>query len=558
MKRTFILNLLACLIAVGCQVGNIADTTISTDADAIVLGISLKQTRTSLGSKVNDSYPVYWSENDKIVVNGVQSSLANINPDNNAYAEFEFADGSISYPYNITYPYCASTTAEKAIVAFPAEQTYTEGTFSLGSAPMCGYVNNMGNKIILNHLASVMHLPIKASSSSVVLTKVIITSDKNIAGEFEVDCQNATISATESCSNTLTYNLPANFALSTTTTSDLFIALPAIEVGSCKVEFVTASGKSMTLNWTPKAPLTKGVVIEFQPVAFSEGVGLSLGVLIPYEDELELSYKKFAKKGELKIMSFNIHTGNDGSTGANSWPTRKVACAEMIRDQKPSIVGFQEAQFDSQWTYMKTELADTYNSYGVSRNTGEESGSGETMGVLYDKSIIELLESGTFWLSETPNTPSKGWGANYYRTATWIRFKYLPTNKEFFFINTHLDHQVSDARIGGMQLIADKFKKYKDTHPLFLTGDMNTTSDNEAMDSIEDFMYNTRDNAPAPLTDYATTFPNYGKSTSVKMIDHIYCSNNLRVLEYHTIVEKYNDIPYVSDHNPIYAIVKLP
>ena len=558
MKRVFLLNLLACIFAVGCQVGDNTDNTINTDTKGVVLGVSLEQTRTSLGAKDGDTYPVYWSEGDKIVVNGVLSDEGIISTSNKAYAEFEFSNGSITYPYNITYPYCASTTAEKAVVAFATEQEYTKGTFSVGSAPVCGYVENEGDKIALKHLYSVLHFPLLANTSGVVLEKVVITAENNIAGEFEVDCQNATISATNSCTKVLTYNLPANFTLSTSTPSDLFITLPAVEVGKCQVEFVVASGDKMIRNWSPKKPLTKGTVVEFKPFVYSKGIGLELGALEPQEDELELSYKKYANKGELKIMSFNIHTGNDGSTGANSWPTRKVACAEMIRDQKPSIVGFQEAQFNSQWTYMKTELADTYNSYGVSRNTGEESGSGETMGVLYDKSIIELLESGTFWLSETPNTPSKGWGAAYYRTATWIRFKYLPTNKEFFFINTHLDHQVSAARIGGMQLIADEFKKYKDTLPLFLTGDMNTTSDNEAMDAIEDFMYNARENAPKWVTDYYTTYPAYGNNTTVKIIDHIYCSKSLKVVEYHTIIEKYGNTPYVSDHNPIYAIIKLP
>ena len=75
MKRIFLLNLLACIFAVGCQVGDNTDNTINTDTKGVVLGISLEQTRTSLGAKDGDRYPVYWSEGDKIVVNGVLSDV---------------------------------------------------------------------------------------------------------------------------------------------------------------------------------------------------------------------------------------------------------------------------------------------------------------------------------------------------------------------------------------------------------------------------------------------------------------------------------------------------
>ena len=47
------------------------------------------------------------------------------------------------------------------------------------------------------------------------------------------------------------------------------------------------------------------------------------------------------------------------------------------------------------------------------------------------------------------------------------------------------------------------------------------------------------------------------KKAYKNIIDHIYCSNYLRVVEYHTVSEKYNNVNYVSDHYPIYAIIEL-
>lgn len=81
-------------------------------------------------------------------------------------------------------------------------------------------------------------------------------------------------------------------------------------------------------------------------------------------------------------------------------------------------------------------------------------------------------------------------------------------------------------------------------------------SDNEAFDPIEAYMYNTREVAPEGLTDYNTTYNGFtaGKDS---IIDHIYCSNYLKVVEYHTINEQYGGVTYVSDHYPIYSIIKL-
>ena len=228
----------------------------------------------------------------------------------------------------------------------------------------------------------------------------------------------------------------------------------------------------------------------------------------------------------------------------------------MVQEHQPSLLGVQEAKFNAHWTYLKEQLAEDYSGYGVSRDTGKESGSGETMGILYNKRVIQKLDGGTFWLSETPDVPSKGFGANYSRCATWGLFKHRSSGVKFYYINTHIDHQSKTAQVEGMKLISKFFEKYKDEYPLFITADFNMTSDNVAMDPIEAYMYNTREVAPEALTDYNTTYNGFvtGKNS---IIDHIYCSNYLKVLEYHTINEQYGDVQFISDHYPIYSIMKI-
>ena len=557
MKNFIHLFALLSFILVGCQTDTLSDAALGA-GDANVLNVSLGQTRVSLGAKGSDGiYPLYWSEGDKIVVNGIQSAEAQIDAANKASAKFSFAESTLSYPYNITYPYCVSTTAEKAVVEFPAKQIYTEGTFSANSVPMCSYVENAGKGIVLDYLATILHFTVKTDAEGVVLDRVVITSTSGakLSGEFEVNCQSATITATDNSESVVTYELPDNFTLSTTTPSDLFVSLPAVAVGVCKVEFVETSGEKMVASWAPDGSLPKGVVREFAPITYKVGVFGELQGFDSEEDVFEEPYKKYAENDEIKIMSFNVRTKTTETDPANNWDNRKAACIALIKDQQPSIIGFQEAKYSTQWVYLKEQLAADYEGYGVNRDTGKESGTGETMGILYNKNVIEKIDGGTFWLSETPDTPSKGFGANYSRNATWGIFKHKPSGVTFYYINTHLDHQVANAQIEGMKLISQHFEKYRGVYPLFLTGDLNIKANNVALDVIESYMYNAREAAPASSTDFNTTYNGYVKNKN-SIIDHIYCNREQYVVRYHTINEDYG-VNFVSDHYPIYAIIKL-
>lgn len=553
MKKLIALSTLLLLFAAGCQTDISADLT--TSERGAVLNVSLAPTRVSLGGKVGATYSAYWNEGDRLAVNGKESGEAIIDAEDRSKATFEFSEQTtLSYPFNITYPYCA-VAAEQAMVEFPAKQNYAEGSFEVGSAPMCGYVAMKGDAVTLKHLAAILHFPVKAKCEGVILDKIVITSKSKIAGLFEVECQNATISATADCENVVIYSLPANYTLSTTSASNFFIALPAVNVGTCEIEFVDASGEKMVALWSPSAPLSKGVVREFDTITYQPKSAITLPSMQEDVDTLIFSYKKYAGSNELKIMSFNVRTTASESDPANNWDNRKEACVRLLKDQKPSIIGYQEAKYTAQWLYLKEQLADRYDGYGVNRDTGAESGTGEVMGIMYDRYVVEKIDGGTFWLSETPDTPSKGFGASYSRNATWGLFKHLPTGQIFYYINTHLDHKVANAQIEGMKLISKYFEEYKDTYPLFLTGDLNVSAENVAIDPIEGYMHNARVAAPLSLSDFDNTY-NGWTLTGKHIIDHIYCSNNLQVVEYHTVNESYG-VPFVSDHYPIYAIVKL-
>ena len=278
----------------------------------------------------------------------------------------------------------------------------------------------------------------------------------------------------------------------------------------------------------------------------------------PTPGEPVQNLQKYANDDEIKIMSFNVRLKTNETEMYNNWDFRKDACIELIKDHKPTIIGFQEAKYTDQWLFFKEKLAANYEGWGLNRDTGEESGSGEVMGILYDKEKVRKLQGGTFWLSETPDVCSKGWGAGNYRTATWGVFEHIPTGKKFFYINTHLDHKVEEAKIEGMKLIVERFNAYNTENlPQFLTGDLNVVSTHKALDVLKGYMDNAREVAPSGKTDNDPTYNGY-KPQGNSIIDHIYCTTGIKVVEYHTIDEKYGSSEYVSDHYPVYAIVKMP
>ena len=266
------------LLFVGCQRDFTADNTVG---GGNTLTVSISKTRTSMGGKVGDTYPVYWSEGDKIVVNGVLSNEAQIDADEPTTATFKF-DSNIAYPYNITYPYCEVTSAEQPIVEFATEQNYIEGSFASGYAPMCGYATNRNN-ITIKHLYAVMRISVKSAIEGVALNRIVVSSPNKIAGEFAVDCQNATITATENTTNSITYS--TNTTLSTTEERVFYIVIPAVDVATCTIELIDSNNDKMTAHWTANA-VKAGKVYEFKALDFKNGISSGLEPLKVEQDTL--------------------------------------------------------------------------------------------------------------------------------------------------------------------------------------------------------------------------------------------------------------------------------
>lgn len=256
--------------------------------------------------------------------------------------------------------------------------------------------------------------------------------------------------------------------------------------------------------------------------------------------------KKDAQK-EIKVMSYNMRTGT-AKDGANAWDLRAEATPHMLNSQKPDVFGVQEA-LRFQLDYIE-EHCPEYVSVGVGRDDGKEKG--EFMSIFWNKKTIKLLDWGTFWLSETPDVPSKGWDAGCRRTATWALMKDKKTGKKFYFVNTHLDHKGVEARKNGLKLIVDRIKSInpKD-YPMVLTGDFNVKPDDEALVGLDAVMKSARN--IAEKSDNINTYNGWSEKLTDKVIDFIYISGFSSCPEYQTVTTRYADKPFVSDHYPIFA-----
>ena len=248
---------------------------------------------------------------------------------------------------------------------------------------------------------------------------------------------------------------------------------------------------------------------------------------------------------ELKVMSFNIRNSS-ANDGTNSWEYRAPSCGMMIGEEVPDVIGIQET-LEPQVKYLEY-VFENYKLLGVGREDGREKG--EKMIVMYNTKTLKLLKWGTYWLSETPDEPSKGWDAACYRTATWALFREKETGKKFYFVNTHLDHMGQEAQRNGIKVIEERVAAMNvEGLPMLVVGDFNMYPENPNLDVIRATMQDAR--TTAVVTDSTPSFHGWGKKA--EMIDYIWYKGFSSCTEFRTVTKKYNQRAFVSDHRPITA-----
>jgi endonuclease/exonuclease/phosphatase family metal-dependent hydrolase len=180
---------------------------------------------------------------------------------------------------------------------------------------------------------------------------------------------------------------------------------------------------------------------------------------------------------DLSVMSFNIRYGT-ADDGENHWNHRRDMVAEVFRTRHADIVGVQEAL-----NFQITEITTANPAYavlGVGRDDGRSKG--EFSAILYRADRFAVAESGTFWLSDTPETvASATWGNRITRICTWARLIDRASGDAFYIFNTHFDHESQPSRERSARLIAERIAARASPDPVILMGDFNAGETNPAI-----------------------------------------------------------------------------
>lgn len=359
----------------------------------------------------------------------------------------------------------------------------------------------------------------------------------------------------------------------------------------------TASNKNVT--WSSSDDTVAKVVDgEVEAIAAGEAT-----ITVTTEDGAKtatcaVEVKAVDKENPLKVVSFNITVSQSDSE--NSWSARRDEIVKFINAEKPDVMGLQEVT-GHQLNYLTSKLSD-YAEYGVDRGNSQSPGSnpGERTSIMYNKQTVEVLDKGTFWLSDTPEVSSRSWNdtgstgyaadaMKYHRTCTWIKFKRKSDNKVFFYYNTHLEFGYhanynlgQNAREKGVALIVERIKsKVTNGEAVIFGGDMNQIANDKCFNAVVNYgMANGRATATQVLSEQnrnSITWNGYDAKARDKqdnnnyspnswnMIDHFFLKN-CNAVEFRTIrdTENYGWYPsegdgckYLADHFPILITVAL-
>ncbi len=263
----------------------------------------------------------------------------------------------------------------------------------------------------------------------------------------------------------------------------------------------------------------------------------------------------------IQLMTFNIRMGvaNDGE---NHWDKRHELVFDVFRNHQPDIVGVQEAfQFQ-----LEEILAHTtnYAKVGVGREDGNSSG--EYSAIIYNKQRFTVLDSSTFWFSDTPEVPgSTSWGNTITRICTWAHFFDDSLNRSFYVYNLHLDHRSQPSREKSVELLLQRIQDRKVKDPVVIMGDFNAGEGNPAIQQIKTFEHISKPDTLKfqdtyrlihPHAQEVGTFNGFEGRTDGEKIDHIFVSEHFFVLNAEIVHDNSNG-RYPSDHFPVTALVQF-
>jgi len=252
----------------------------------------------------------------------------------------------------------------------------------------------------------------------------------------------------------------------------------------------------------------------------------------------------------LTVISYNIRL-DVASDSMNRWDMRKDFLIGQLNFHEPDVFGIQEGLLHQLQEIQKGMPG--YNYIGKGRDDGLKQG--EFSAVFYNTEKLDLVEENTFWLSETPEQPSKGWDAAIKRVCTYGLFKTKNTGQHFWVFNTHFDHRGEEARKESIFLIIEKMRQInKQNLPVILTGDLNLEPHHPSILLLASTMQDAHTVAGEQAFGPSGTYNGFVHSKpATRRIDYIFLSQTGFQLLKYGILSDAIDLRYPSDHFPVLA-----
>lgn len=257
-----------------------------------------------------------------------------------------------------------------------------------------------------------------------------------------------------------------------------------------------------------------------------------------------------------RIASINIRVPT-AKDSINHWKNRKTIMIDFLKKEGFDIMCLQEVS-SGQMKYITSSMTE-YDCIGDSPTVvkGEE-----YLPIYYKKSILVCLDSGSFWLSQTPNIfGSKGWEGRHTRRVTWSKFISKLDSCVFYVVNTHLDHVGKVANEKGMEVIKCWMDSIAIDFPVLICGDMNCTSKSPTYFKALNYKFHMYDAYQVAKCRNGVnySFHAFGKRKKNvrRMSDFFFVTSQFDVNEINIPEEHSINGVYLTDHCPVIITVKI-
>jgi len=267
--------------------------------------------------------------------------------------------------------------------------------------------------------------------------------------------------------------------------------------------------------------------------------------ILKSRENYTMKYDYLYEELNIKVVSLNVLTAT--SAIKNQQGEREPRIVSFVNEYQPDSMGVQECE-----VFWRMRLDAVLGGYA----RAQEVTTVTKNYIYYRKDKLKVVDSGVFWLSETPEESSKGFGSNFYISCCWAIFESLENGSRYVHMNTHLDVNSEEIRVKELTVLLPRAQQFiDDGYAVIITGDFNSSEDSVIYSTItatdlKSSRYLTKD------TSSTGTFNGLVEKAVYKgPIDYCFVNKEVSVDKYRVIVKQ--DDGFMSDHNALYIEMKV-